>query len=215
MIYKFDEFTINTAKREVRRGSEAVKIEPRAYELLAFLIENRDRAIGKDELQDEVWGTIVSDSAMTRSVMKLRKSLGDTNDSIIKTVPRFGYRFVAEVESSQDDALPASSQDSAKPASPQKRNPPLTIIIVVAAAIVAVLLATVFREIWIKPPVDPKSIAVLPFDDLSESQDQRWFADGLAEEILNSLALSRPSQTPSELPIFLKVLSAVRATRFG
>jgi TolB-like protein/DNA-binding winged helix-turn-helix (wHTH) protein len=188
MIYKFDEFTINTAKREVRRGSEAVKIEPRAYELLAFLIENRDRAIGKDELQDEVWGTIVSDSAMTRSVMKLRKSLGDTNDSIIKTVPRFGYRFVAEVESSQDDALPASSQDSAKPASPQKRNPPLTIIIVVAAAIVAVLLATVFREIWIKPPVDPKSIAVLPFDDLSESQDQRWFADGLAEEILNSLA---------------------------
>jgi TolB-like protein/DNA-binding winged helix-turn-helix (wHTH) protein len=179
MIYKFDEFTINTAKREVRRGSEAVKIEPRAYELLAFLIENRDRAIGKDELQDEVWGTIVSDSAMTRSVMKLRKSLGDTNDSIIKTVPRFGYRFVAEVESSQDDALPASSQDSAKAASPQKRNPPLTIIIVVAAAIVAVLLATVFRE---------KSIAVLPFDDLSESQDQRWFADGLAEEILNSLA---------------------------
>jgi TolB-like protein len=174
MIYKFDEFTINTAKREVRRGSEAVKIEPRAYELLAFLIENRDRAIGKDELQDEVWGTIVSDSAMTRSVMKLRKSLGDTNDSIIKTVPRFGYRFVAEVESSQDDALPASSQDSAKAASPQKRNPPLTIIIVVAAAIVAVLLA--------------KSIAVLPFDDLSESQDQRWFADGLAEEILNSLA---------------------------
>jgi TolB-like protein len=167
MIYKFDEFTINTAKREVRRGSEAVKIEPRAYELLAYLIENRDRAIGKDELQDEVWGTIVSDSAMTRSVMKLRKSLGDTSESIIKTVPRFGYRFVAEVESSQDSAVPASSQGSAEPASSQKRNPPLTIIIVVAAV---------------------KSIAVLPFDDLSESQDQRWFADGLAEEILNSLA---------------------------
>jgi TolB-like protein len=182
MIYKFDEFTINTAKREVRRGSEAVKIEPRAYELLAYLIENRDRAIGKDELQDEVWGTIVSDSAMTRSVMKLRKSLGDTSESIIKTVPRFGYRFVAEVESSQDSAVPASSQGSAEPASSQKRNPPLTIIIVVAAVIVAVLLATVFRETWMK------SIAVLPFDDLSESQDQRWFADGLAEEILNSLA---------------------------
>jgi TolB-like protein len=46
----------------------------------------------------------------------------------------------------------------------------------------------VFRDAWIKPAVDPKSIAVLPFDDLSESQDQQWFADGLAEEILNSLA---------------------------
>jgi TolB-like protein/DNA-binding winged helix-turn-helix (wHTH) protein len=190
MIYKFDKFTINTAKREVRRGSEPVKIEPRTYELLVYLIENRDRAIGKDELQNEVWGTIVSDSAMTRGVMKLRKSLGDTSDAIIKTVPRFGYRFVAEVESSQEPAQTASEQKPAEPsqpAAPQKRIQLLPVI-VVAAAIIAVLLATVFRDDWIKPAVDPKSIAVLPFDDLSESQDQRWFADGLAEEILNSLA---------------------------
>ena len=83
MIYEFDEFTLNTAKREVQRGAEAVKIEPRTYELLIYLLENRDRAIGKDELQDKVWGTIVSDSAMTRGVMKLRKSLGDTSDSLI------------------------------------------------------------------------------------------------------------------------------------
>ncbi|HKJ20837.1 MAG TPA: winged helix-turn-helix domain-containing protein [Woeseiaceae bacterium] len=192
MIYRFEEFTLNTAKREVHRGAEAVKIEPRTYELLIYLLENRDRAIGKDELQDKVWGTIVSDSAMTRGVMKLRKSLGDTSDSIIKTVPRFGYRFVAEVESVQEPAQPVSSQEPTKPvqpappASPQKRNHLL--LVVVAAAIVVVLFATVFRDAWIKQSVDPKSIAVLPFDDLSESQDQRWFADGLAEEILNSLA---------------------------
>jgi TolB-like protein/DNA-binding winged helix-turn-helix (wHTH) protein len=187
MIYKFDKFTINTAKREVRRGSEAIKIEPRTYELLVYFIENRDRAIGKDELQNEVWRTIVSDSAMTRGVMKLRKSLGDTSDTIIKTVPRFGYRFVAKVESSQEPEKPVTSQEPAQAAPPQKRNPLLPVI-VVAAAIVVVLVATVFRDAWIEPPVDPKSIAVLPFDDLSESQDQQWFADGLAEEILNSLA---------------------------
>ncbi|MDH3819566.1 MAG: winged helix-turn-helix domain-containing protein [Gammaproteobacteria bacterium] len=186
MIYRFEEFTLNTAKREVHRGAEAVKIEPRTYELLIYLLENRDRAIGKDELQDKVWGTIVSDSAMTRGVMKLRKSLGDTSDAIIKTVPRFGYRFVAEVESLPEPAQPVSSQAPARPAPPQKRNHLL--LLVVAAAIVAVLFATVFRDAWIKPAVDPKSIAVLPFDDLSESQDQQWFADGLAEEILNSLA---------------------------
>src|SRR5210317_604823 len=185
MIYRFEEFTLNTAKREVHRGAEAVKIEPRTYELLIYLLENRDRAIGKDELQDKVWGTIVSDSAMTRGVMKLRKSLGDTSDAIIKTVPRFGYRFVAEVESLQEPAQPVSSQEPAQPASPKKRN---HLLLVVAAAILVVLFATVFRDVWTGPAVDPKSIAVLPFDDLSESQDQRWFADGLAEEILNSLA---------------------------
>ena len=196
MIYKFDKFTVNTAKREVRRGEEAVKIEPRTYELLVYFIENRDRAIGKDELQNEVWGTIVSDSAMTRGVMKLRKSLGDTSDTIIKTVPRFGYRFVAEVDSSQEPAKPASPQEPAQPVSPQepaqpaspKKRNQLLPVIVVAAAIVVVLFATVFRDAWIKPAVELKSIAVLPFDDLSESQDQQWFADGLAEEILNSLA---------------------------
>jgi len=186
MIYEFDEFTLNTAKREVRRGAEAVKIEPRTYELLIYLLENRDRAIGKDELQDRVWGTIVSDSAMTRGVMKLRKSLGDTSDSIIKTVPRFGYRFVAEVESLQEPAQSLSSREPAQPATSQKRKNLL--LVVVAAAIVIALFATVFRDAWITPAVDPKSIAVLPFDDLSESQDQQWFADGLAEEILNSLA---------------------------
>ncbi len=178
MSIKFDEFTIDTAKREVRRGSEVVKLEPRTYELLAYFIEHRDRAIGKDELQDEVWGTIVSDSAMTRTVMKLRKSLGDTSESIIKTVPRFGYRFVAEVQAAQDS----------EPAASPKKNSRRLRLIVVAAAIVAVLLVTVYRENWTGPAVDPKSIAVLPFDDLSESQDQQWFADGLAEEILNSLA---------------------------
>jgi DNA-binding winged helix-turn-helix (wHTH) protein len=126
MIYRFEEFTLNTAKREVHRGAEAVKIEPRTYELLIYLLENRDRAIGKDELQDKVWGTIVSDSAMTRGVMKLRKSLGDTSDAIIKTVPRFGYRFVAEVESLPEPpscsppcfATPGSSRQSIRSPSP-------------------------------------------------------------------------------------------------
>ena len=52
MIHTFQEFTINTATREVRRGSDPVKLEPRAYALLVYLVKHRDRGIGKDELQD-------------------------------------------------------------------------------------------------------------------------------------------------------------------
>jgi TolB-like protein/DNA-binding winged helix-turn-helix (wHTH) protein len=179
MTYTFGEFSIDTAKRELRRGSDTVSIEPRTYELLAYLVENHDRAIGKDELQNEVWGTIVSDAALARGVMKLRKALGDTNESIIKTVPRFGYRFVADLESPRDAPQPAAPQESVRK---------MPSWIVVAAVIALAVLAGVFWNAWTNPPVNPKSIAVLPFDDLSESQDQQWFADGLAEEILNSLA---------------------------
>ena len=126
MIYEFDEFSINTAKRELRRGSDPVKLEPRSYELLAYFVEHRDRAIGKDELQDKIWGTIVSDSAMTRSVMKLRQSLGDSEGSIIETVRGFGYRFVADVKSPEEVA-PAAPSSHAAPAvaakEPAQRKP--------------------------------------------------------------------------------------------
>lgn len=182
MIYEFDGFTINTAKREVRRGSDPVKLEPRSYELLAYFVEHRDRAIGKDELQDEIWGTIVSDSAMTRSVMKLRQSLGDTDGTIVETVRGFGYRFVADVTSPREPAV------SAAPAAPPASGQRIPATLVAVAAGVLILAVIIMLQVWSEPPVDPKSIAVLPFDDLSESQDQRWFADGLAEEILNSLA---------------------------
>ena len=101
MTLNFADCRLDSDRRELTRGGEPVAIEPRTFDLLVYLVENRDRAIGKDELQDRVWGTIVSDAAMTRAVMKLRKAVGDSNGgvAIIKTVPRFGYRFVAPVES--------------------------------------------------------------------------------------------------------------------
>ena len=183
MIYQFGDFRLNTAKRQLRRGSDIVELEPRSYKLLLFLIEHRDKAISKDELQDNVWGTIVTDSAMTRSIMKLRQSLDDSSGSIIKTVRGFGYRFNAEVQSPGE-----SPQETVRPVSSPGRKPLKPGVLVVAVVAAVFLLGYLFRDMRIEPEVDPKSIAVLPFDDLSELQDQQWFADGLAEEILNSLA---------------------------
>jgi adenylate cyclase len=97
---QFANCSIDAASRELFRDGTTVPIEPRSFELLLYLIAHRDRAIGKDELQDNVWGTIVTDAALTRAVMKVRKAVGDetSNAKIIKTIPRFGYRFVAEIE---------------------------------------------------------------------------------------------------------------------
>jgi len=107
---QFADCTINAASRELQRDGAAVAIEPRTLDLLLYLIANRDRAVGKDELQDNVWGTIVTDAALTRAIMKLRKAVGDDtqNARIIKTIPRFGYRFVAEIIN--EPAAPATEQ---------------------------------------------------------------------------------------------------------
>lgn len=106
----FADCKINAASRELFRNGETVAIEPRTFDLLLYLIANRDRAVGKDELQDNVWGTIVTDAALTRAIMKIRKAVGDDtqNSRIIKTVPRFGYHFIAKV----DDASASSKIQS-------------------------------------------------------------------------------------------------------
>lgn len=101
MMYRFDDFHLNPATRELRKGGDVVALPARAFECLAYLIEHRDRAVGRDELIAAVWGrTEVSDALLNHTVVKIRRSLGDTgNDQrTIRTVPRFGYRWVGEVE---------------------------------------------------------------------------------------------------------------------
>lgn len=175
MKARIGDMLIDTGAREVSRDGQRIDLEPRTYELLVYLLQHRDRAVGKDELQDEVWGTIVSDSALTRSIMKLRKALGDSDEQIVRTVPRFGYRFVGDVTVLDDSITDLPSSGNQR----QLR------LLIGSASVIAL---AVFVFLGLRPePVIEKSVAVLPFDDLSESQDHEWFADGLAEEILNAL----------------------------
>ncbi|MGI9222678.1 MAG: TPR end-of-group domain-containing protein [Woeseiaceae bacterium] len=110
---QFADCIINPASRELTRDGVAVAVEPKTFDLLLYLIAHRERAVGKDELQDNVWGTIVTDAALTRAIMKIRKAVGDEtqNSRIIKTIPRFGYRFVADIEDAPTSA--AAQKNSA------------------------------------------------------------------------------------------------------
>jgi adenylate cyclase len=100
MIYQFEKFRVDTASRELFCGDRSIPVEPRALRLLEYLIENRERSVSKDELQDKVWGTIVGDAAIARCVTKLRKALGDTADSprLLRTVRGHGYQFIAALD---------------------------------------------------------------------------------------------------------------------
>jgi TolB-like protein/Flp pilus assembly protein TadD len=100
-VYRFLEFEIITSRREVVRDGEALPVEPKVYDLLLYLLEHADRAVSKEELQDVIWpNVIVTESALTRCIMKARRLVGDDskNQRVIGTVAKSGYRFVAPIE---------------------------------------------------------------------------------------------------------------------
>lgn len=103
-VYVFGRCRLDLARHELFRDEQPVPIERRSFDLLAFLIRNRQRAVTKDELQEAVWpGMILTESALTRCVMKARRAVGDDSrrQAVIKTIHGHGYRFVAGVNDSR------------------------------------------------------------------------------------------------------------------
>jgi serine/threonine protein kinase/Tol biopolymer transport system component len=101
LIYQFDDVRVDLGTFRVTKADSPVQLEPKALELLVFMIENRGRLIEKKELLDAVWGdAFVTENAMTRVIAQLRKALADDRNDprYIETVPTRGYRFIAEVE---------------------------------------------------------------------------------------------------------------------
>ncbi len=107
-VFRFLDHEIVTARREILFKGETLPAEPKVYDLLLYLVDRRDRAVSKEEIQDAIWpNVIVTESAMTRCVMKARQLVGDDSkqQKVIKTVHKGGYRFVAEVEQVEMSAL--------------------------------------------------------------------------------------------------------------
>ena len=98
--YRFGEFTLTASTRELKRGDMPIAISPRAFDCLAYLIEHRDRAVGKDELVAAIWERVdVSDTQLGQTVLRARRAVNDDGQTqnVIRTVSRFGYRWVADV----------------------------------------------------------------------------------------------------------------------
>jgi TolB-like protein len=161
LLYLFEDFALDTDRRELRRGGGLVAVEPRAFDLLACVIENRQRVVSRDDLIAHVWdGRIVSESALGTCLNAARTAIGDTGEAqrLIKTLPRKGIRFVGLV---REDKAPGAAAGEI-PGEPPKQGLALP---------------------------DKPSIAVLPFTNMSGDPQQDYFADGMAEEI--TVALGR------------------------
>lgn len=116
VIYHFCGFRLGVAERELSRDGNVVLMPARVFELLAYLLEHRDRAVGRDELVNAVFGRAnVSDGQLSQVVLRARRCLGDggKEQRMIRTVPRFGFRWVAEVYVTQAEALPSSGHPGA------------------------------------------------------------------------------------------------------
>lgn len=105
MLFSFDDFVLDVARRELRSRGKLVAVEPQVFDLLVFLIENRNRVVSRDDLIASVWGgRAVSDSTLDSRINAARRAVGDSGgkQSLIRTVPRKGVRFVGTLREKQD-----------------------------------------------------------------------------------------------------------------
>jgi TolB-like protein len=174
--FLFDDYVLDTNTRELRRGPKLISLAPKAFDLLAYLVRNRERVVSRDDLLKFVWsGRIVSESTLTSHINAVRKTVGDTGDAqrLVRTVARKGFRFVGTV---REEPGPSGSTNSAAQSSGDdlKDAPASEATHTVTPAL-----------------PDKPSIAVLPFQNLSGDPGQDYFADGVVEDIITDLSRMR------------------------
>ena len=109
MRFVFDEHVLDLNRRELRRGSALVRLDPQVFDLLIYLIENRHRVVSKDDMLAAVWGgRIVSESTLASRINAARNAIGDDGkaQTLIRTAPRKGFRFVGDVRVEIGEDLP-------------------------------------------------------------------------------------------------------------
>lgn len=179
--FRFDRYELDVANRRLFKDGEEVAVQPKVLDVLAQLVERSGQLVLKTELLDAVWpNTVVTENSLTRCILELRRLLNDSAEAprFIQTVPRRGYTFVANVRS--------------VPTEPLTARPPRSLLARAVVAGAALALVSGGWLLWASfqnPEPDRASIAVLPFDNLSDdAQAARYFSDGVSEEILNKLS---------------------------
>ncbi|MGY3506689.1 winged helix-turn-helix domain-containing tetratricopeptide repeat protein [Bradyrhizobium sp. USDA 4471] len=164
MRYIFEDYTFDTVRRELHRRSDVVAIAPQVFDLLDYLIRNRERVVSKDDLIKAVWNErSVSDAALTTRLNAVRGAIGDSGEEqrLIKTLPRKGFRFVGAVR--ETEKSPATS--------------------------VATIQDQQSQSNLARPEGPPRlSIIVLPFANIGGDPEQEYFVDGVTESLITDLS---------------------------
>src|SRR6266850_7997002 len=112
MIYVFDAYEFDTVRRALRLAGTPVDLEPKVFDLLAYLIQHHDQFVSREELYAHLWSQqFVSEAALTYCIAEARKDVGDNGRAqrVIKTVHGRGYRFIAPVAERLPDSAPGEA----------------------------------------------------------------------------------------------------------
>ena len=207
---RIGDWSVRPLAGQMTRGDETVRVEARTMRLLLCLAENAGEVVSIDDLLDQVWqGVIVTPDSVYQAVTALRRLLGDDpkQPAYIATVPRRGYRMVATVVAGGDSVvLPIAPQVAANDEferrtdiAPGKTRRPSYLWLRIAVGVVMLGGAALYLLLHHAPPPqvaavaaapNPRSIAVLPFLDLTDAMNEEPFADGMTEELIDKLSQS-------------------------
>lgn len=196
MNFHVADWYVDVDSNRIQSGQQDIKLESRVMTLLVYLAKNQGTVVSREQLEADVWsGRVISYDALTSCITRLRKVLGDDSRKpvYIETVPKKGYRLIAPV--SWNSSVNNVEQDAKKTGS----KPALRMIVVIAAALLllvavaAIVLVPSQTNISDDPAIlsQAPSIIVLPFENLSNDDEQDYFSNGITADI--SIALSKLS----------------------
>lgn len=194
--FRIGEWSADPGTNELIRGAEAVRVEPKAMDVLTLLADRAGRVVSREELFLAIWpGVVVGDEALTQTIIKLRKALGDNprTPSYIETIAKRGYRLVAPV---------TQTEPGERIAVPAQRAPPTRLFrapwvaaLVLAAAIAALYVFSILRtpalvdtEREDSRAPDWVGVTVIPFESLGTDPDQAYLARGISDNLITDLS---------------------------
>jgi DNA-binding winged helix-turn-helix (wHTH) protein len=197
--YMFLYFTLDLNAERLVRGTAEVRLRPKSFQVLRYLVERPGHLTTREELLQAVWRDVaVTDESVTKCIADIRQALGDVSQEIIRTMSGRGYLFRAEVRVVRPPHVSAAQVPGVElppltttqtPGMSPARSLPAARAMLIAGIVVLGLVALLLR--WrgdlFGRRATFEAIAVLPFESLSSDSDQQYLADGLTEALITNL----------------------------
>ncbi len=197
-LLSFDVFELDIRTSELRKRGVKLRLQGQPLQVLAILLQRAGDVVTREELRAQIWtaDTFVDfDHSLHNAIARIREVLGDSSETprYIETLPRRGYRFIAQVEEAGSQApgpsAPSTPADEA-PARVRRTKSRLVVSLTVLTPLITGLAIWLVLTVWRWPSATPplRSIAVLPLDNLSGDPSQDYFVDGMTDELTTDLA---------------------------